>query len=181
MQHELENFSDEDGLFFYFTPAGQKHLVVRKKEVYDGATPSGNAVMAHCLYYLSIIFEIPEWRGRAEAMVASLGQAIVKYPTSFGCWALALQNITEGLNEIAIVGPGSDALLKEVNKKYVPNRVLQSSPQILDKDYPLLQNKNQHGSGPLIYVCKNYACLQPVKSVAEFELIIKKNISGAVY
>ena len=40
------DFSDEETDFFWFTGSEQKDVIVRKKEVYDGAVPSGNAVMA---------------------------------------------------------------------------------------------------------------------------------------
>jgi len=170
-EHVLNTFSDEDGLYFYFTPVNQPHLVVRKKEMYDGATPSGNAVMAENLFYLSVIFNLPAWHERAQAMVACLGQAIVKYPASFGCWASTLQNITEGLNEIAIVGSGFAELVAEVNKKYIPNKVMQSSA-VDNDEYPLLKGKTGSGEHALIYFCKNYACRQPVASVEELEQLL---------
>ena len=44
----------EDGLFYY-TNNAQTDVVVRKKEVYDGATPSGNAIITACLKYLGVI------------------------------------------------------------------------------------------------------------------------------
>jgi uncharacterized protein YyaL (SSP411 family) len=170
----IETFSDEQGVFFYFTPAGQQDIVVRKKEVYDGATPSGNALMAHNLYYLSVVFDETSWRSRAEAMVASIGQAAVKYPVSFGCWATALQNITQGLNEIAVIGPGFEAVLKGLNRKFIPNCIIQASPAAAD-DYPLLTGKAAGAGEALIYVCKNYACQQPVVHVEEALLLLKIN------
>jgi len=51
----IENFSEPDGPFFFYTIRGSKMLSFRKKEIYDGAIPSGNAVMAHNLYRLSIL------------------------------------------------------------------------------------------------------------------------------
>ena len=42
----IENFSDDENVFFYFTHRDQKDVIIRKKEIYDGATPSGNSVMA---------------------------------------------------------------------------------------------------------------------------------------
>ncbi len=170
----IDTFSDEDGVFFYFTPAGQQNIVVRKKEVYDGATPSGNALMAHNLYYLSVVFDEASWRSRAEAMVASIGQAAVKYPVSFGCWATALQNITQGLNEIVVIGPGFEAVLTGLNRKFIPNCIVQASPGAAD-EYPLLTGKAAGDGKTLIYVCKNYACQQPVTRVEEAILLLKIN------
>ena len=166
----LNSFTDEEGVCFYFTAIEQQGLIVRKKEVYDGATPSGNAVMAQSLYYLANMFNLPAWKNRAQAMVASIGQAAVKYPTSFGCWATVLQNITHGLNEIAIVGPDSASFLRQINEKYIPNKVVQASVAPMER-YPLLNGKTVEDGQTLIYVCRNYACLQPVTTVAEMALL----------
>jgi uncharacterized protein YyaL (SSP411 family) len=58
----IEHFEEPETGFFFYTNKEQADVIVRKKEVYDGAVPSGNAVMAHNLLYLSIVFDKPEWR-----------------------------------------------------------------------------------------------------------------------
>jgi uncharacterized protein YyaL (SSP411 family) len=83
----IQHFSDDENTLFYFTHHQQSSLVVRKKEIYDGATPSGNAVMAGNLAYLSIIFNKADWQERYVKMISTIGTAIVRYPTSFGVWA----------------------------------------------------------------------------------------------
>ncbi len=60
-----ENFSEEGTGYFFFTHKEQRDLVVRKKEIYDGAVPSGNSMMAFNLAYMSIIYDIPD-SGRVE-------------------------------------------------------------------------------------------------------------------
>ncbi len=163
-EHVMQDFSDNEQLLFYFTPAGQENLIVRKKEVYDGATPSGNSVMAQNLHYLSIIFNNNNWLAMAQAMVASLAQASIKYPVSFGCWASVLQNIAIGTNEIAIVGADAHAVLQQLNSKYVPNKIVQASAEACE-DFPLLAGKTAAVPDTLIYLCKNYTCLKPVSSL----------------
>ena len=81
---------------FYFTKQGQQDVIVRKKEIYDGAVPSGNSVMAYNLYQLSIYFDVPEWRQRSVDMISSLGENISRYPTSFGIWAALILELTRG-------------------------------------------------------------------------------------
>ena len=71
-------------------------MIVRKKEVYDGAVPSGNAVMAHNLRYLAIVFDQRDWADRAVAMTASLAQSVTRYPTSFGMWASMILEMVQG-------------------------------------------------------------------------------------
>ncbi len=169
----IENFSDETETFFFFTQKNQSDIVVRKKEIYDGATPSGNSVMANNLLYLSIIFDKPEWKERGGAMLQSLGNSIVRYPTSFGVWCSALQKVIRGVNEIAIVGKDAKELSNQLLGGFVPNKVLMCAREG-NNDYPLLANKNVPGSKTFIFLCKDYACKQPVESVAElWKLIIK--------
>jgi uncharacterized protein YyaL (SSP411 family) len=167
----LTDFTDEEQLFFYFTPAGQEGLIVRKKEIYDGATPSGNAVMAQNLYYLSVILNMQAWRARAEAMVASMGQVLLKHPVSFGCWASVLQNMAIGLQEIAIVGPASAAFMQQLNARYMPNKVMQASV-VQNEKYPLLQDKPVSPEQTFIYLCHNYACQRPINNVEDFGLLV---------
>jgi len=82
----VEHFEDEESPLFFYTHKGQKDVLVRKKELYDGATPSGNATMALNLYHLSIFFDIGERKMSSEQMVRALADVTIKYPTSFGVW-----------------------------------------------------------------------------------------------
>lgn len=159
-RHVNEWFSEEEGSYYYYTPAGQADIIVRKKEVYDGATPSGNAVMAENLHRLGILFDKPEWVERSEKMLLALGQAIVRYPTSFGCWNNLLLEKIAGTAEIAIVGPQFDQRLDEILKEFLPHRVLMATFQP-DATFPLLAGK-QSGDDTLIFVCRNFACEAPV-------------------
>jgi len=168
----IQSFGDEENIFFFFTGDVQTDIIVRKKEVYDGATPSGNSVMALNLLYLSIVFDKFEWRKRAEAMLQSLKEATIRYPTSFGVWALCMQQEVYGLNEIAITGPSAFVLSAEINKLYIPNKVIQSATLPLE-EFPLLRGKFQNKTADLIYLCRNYLCEEPVETVGELRLLLK--------
>ncbi len=105
-EYAIQHFSEPDTGLFFYTREGKADIIVRKKEVYDGALPSGNAVMAANLHKLGILLDRRNWRERSDQMVGSLGQAVVRYPTSFGYWAGQLLERTAGTVELAIVGPG---------------------------------------------------------------------------
>jgi len=72
----IRHFSEEETGFFYYTGISQKDVIFRKKEVYDGAIPSGNAVMAVNLHQLAILLDKAEWKRRSDSMASSLGRAI---------------------------------------------------------------------------------------------------------
>jgi uncharacterized protein YyaL (SSP411 family) len=99
VQYVTEYFSDEDERLFYFTHKDQKDVVVRKKEIYDGATPSANALMAENFLALSVVYNKKEWRERAERMVAGLLELIKSYPSSVGVWACLLLKLEPVCNE----------------------------------------------------------------------------------
>ena len=165
------HFSEEETGFFYFTHRQQKDVIMRKKEVYDGAVPSGNAVMANNLYHLSILFDNSEWRKRAQNMTTSLGGVITRYPGSFGIWASLLQEIIYGTHEIAIMGKNYEEILREILVAFIPHKVLMASDKE-NKQFPLLVGKSSKGTTK-IWLCKNFSCLAPFFSVKDLMREIK--------
>jgi len=161
-----EHFSEAATGFFYYTHQQQDDVILRKKEVYDGATPSGNAVMSHNLYYLGMIFDDTGWKERAVNMVESLWNAITKYPGSFGVWAAFIQFVTEGVKEIVLAGKDAATCLPMVLKHYVPNKIIQSTDGE-NNIFPLLAGKSVVNR-TAFYLCKNYSCDAPVYSPEEF-------------
>lgn len=168
-----EYFSDEEGALFYYTGKQQKDIIIRKTEVYDGATPSANAVMAHNLFYLSVVFDLPEWKERAQKMLAFMYIAIEKYPGSFAYWAGIYHLQASGIFEIVVTGKDTETLLRAILQEYIPNKILQSAVTIASDSLPLLKNKPVEGNAH-IYVCRDYSCLPPVFSLADLKKIIKK-------
>jgi uncharacterized protein YyaL (SSP411 family) len=165
-----EHFQETDTGFFFYTPTGQQDVIVRKKEVYDGATPSGNSVMAYNLHRLGILLNKPEWTHQAQEMLFSLGKAVTRYPTSFGNWVCLLQEVVNGTNEIAIVGTGFSDLLAEVLGTYIPHRVLMAAEKG-DSGFPLFEGRTSV-SKAAIYLCRNYTCKLPVFSANELIMLI---------
>jgi len=169
-EYVLEQFSDPETNLFFYTNKTQGDILLRKKEVYDGAQPSGNAVMADNLYRLSLYFDLPGWKEKSLKAVSSLAKAISRYPTSFGAWAGLLLEITEGTFEIAIVARQPAPVLSQVLNLYIPHKIImagydESSP------FPLLYGKKA-GDEVGIYLCRNYACHKPVSGVAELMRLI---------
>jgi uncharacterized protein len=178
--HEAENltnyivgdYSDPETPFFYYTRQGQKDVIVRKKEVYDGAVPSSNAMMAKLLHQSSLLLNRPDWGQKSRQMVSALGNAILRYPTSFGNWACLLQEFYYGTNEVAVVGEDHNAFKDNILQQYIPYRVLQSA-RMADERYPLLRGKESKEK-TAIWLCKDYACRPAVSNVSELMSLIDK-------
>ena len=163
----IEKFSDNQSNYFFFTAANQKNILVRKVDVYDGATPSANAVFACCLHYLSVVFEKEEYEVLFEKMVKGLHHAIRKYPTSFGAWAIALQSYIHQNKEVVIVGALALEEIKIFQQYYFPNIVLLVSNQASKPLIPLLKDK-LHNSSVQYYLCEHKTCKAPVNSFEKF-------------
>lgn len=157
----IKNFAEPEG-YFYYTPAHQQDVIVRKKEVYDGATPSGNAVMALNLLELGILFDNNSWRQQGQNMITRLSNVAVKYPTSFGVWLSGFYQLIKGIKEIVLAGDFKDAL-KELLQKPLPFSVIMASLQA-DEEFPLLKGKIP-GAPLAIFLCENYSCRQPVSAI----------------
>ena len=164
VQFVIENFSEEATGFFFYTHRDQKDVIIRKKEIFDGAIPSGNSVMAFNLRYLSVLFDEPDWTRRAAGMVSALDGVISEHPVSFGVWATFKQALTYIIPEVVITGRNIEAVSNEFLSKFVPYRVYQSAT-IENTQFPLLGGKpvEEH---PLIFLCESYSCQLPVNEVA---------------
>ena len=172
-EYVLKNFPDEDSGFFFFTEKNQEDVIVRKVALYDGATPSANAVIINNLLYLSLVFDKRDWHNKALVQLASLKKMITKHPGSFGVWAGTVMNIAAGINEIAIVGTDMLSLLLKTLHIYIPNKILQAITG--HSDMALLREKYNF-TKTFIYVCRNFKCAEPLADIARLEKCIKQNV-----
>ena len=163
-RYVIRDFGEPETGFFFYTHDAQDDLIVRKREVYDGATPSGNSMMASNLLYLSVIFYEPEWAERASRMSSALIRPVTAYPGSFGGWATLFQAFTYSIPEVVITGRKPEIARKEFLSNLIPYRVFQST-QEENTQFPLLRDKAVT-PGPQIFLCKDYACQLPVNQVA---------------
>ena len=166
MDYVLIHFIDEDGLYFYYTASYQKDVIIRKKESYDGAQPSGNALICSSLFYLGQVFDLTEWRKQAEKMIHSIRPSLLQYPSSFGFWAQSFYQMSTGMIELVGVGPSVYESLPTLNAAFVPNSIRLMS-QVQEDSIPLLKGKQ--GIDNQYFICKNNSCSAPMTSV---ELIL---------
>jgi uncharacterized protein len=170
----IENFFDSsDGLFF-FTSKDQTDILLRKKELYDSATPSGNSTMAKNLLRLGIMLDNADYKQKSQRMLEALSQSIEKYASSFSKWAsLAVATVFPPF-EIAVVGDDAMVKAQAINHRFLPNKIIMASVEA-DEKYPLLDKnlgQNTEGGKTWIYVCQDYACQRPVQRLEEFDKIV---------
>jgi uncharacterized protein YyaL (SSP411 family) len=160
----MDHFSEAETGFFFYTHDQQRDLVLRKKEVYDGATPSGNSMMASDLLYLSVVYDEPDWADRAFRMASALGKPVSSYPGSFGVWATLFQAFAYTIPEVVITGRQPEKTRQEFLGHLIPYRVFQSADHE-NTQFPLLRGKPIEEFSQ-IFLCENYSCQLPVNEIA---------------
>jgi uncharacterized protein len=159
-----EFYDVEEGLFF-FTSEKQTDLILRKKDLYDSATPSGNSTMLLNLQKLAILLDKADYRAITVKMLLRIKDATLRYASSFSRWALGLLHETIGIAEIAIAGANAADKALDLQTNYLTPYVLMAATES-DSRYALLAEKDFLAEAQ-IYICKDYTCQRPVQNVAE--------------
>lgn len=168
----LGGFWDEESAVFFFTHQDQQDVIMRKRDLYDGALPSGNSVMAGNLVYLSHVFDKRDWQEKANQSLDAVADLVVRYPGSFGNWAMQWMTRAFGVDEIVVTGTNFNEILTGILHIFNPAAVVQSSSVPLEK-FPLLHSK-QYTSPALVYLCSNNVCQPAVDRLDSYMQLIKK-------
>jgi hypothetical protein len=149
----LELFHDDADGGFFTTGRDAETLIVRTKDVFDGATPAANSVAALSFARLAALTGSDRYRSSATEVVDLLGDLLSSHPTAFATTVLAAELLARGATEIVVAGERAD-LVDAVHRRWLPDAVLswgEPTPS------PLWEGR-QEGQA---YVCHNYACQLP--------------------
>ena len=159
------NFNEEKSDFYYFTHKETKDVPLRKTDFLDSPFASGNAIMAENLIYLSMVFEISNWRIKANNILEKMKTSIEKHPLAYSKWATMAMNQHVGFLEIVITGSDLDSAVQKTLGYFIPNRVFQAASS-QQEHFALLKNK-KYNSAALIHICDTTGCELPVKDFRE--------------
>jgi hypothetical protein len=165
----LRLFLDPERGGFFQTGADAEALVVRPKELYDNAVPSGNSVAADVLQRLALLTGEIEYEQAAVSALGLVRDGIERSPTAFGHALCALDLFLSRSMEVAIVGdlddPATRALVDEVTvKRFLPNHVMAvmaPDDTVAAATVPLLRNRVATAGAPTAYVCERFVCHLP--------------------
>lgn len=170
-EHLFTYFWDDAAKMFCFASSEQTDLLVRKKDWYDGAQPSGNSTMCINLMKLSLIFDKPEWQEMAEMMLKQVLPAVEQYPHSFARWAEAAFYMQNPFVEVAIVGANAADFARHILQKNKKNILLifsiKSDIKFSEK-HPTIYAQPTNPNDTYIYVCSAGICHAPVQNVEDF-------------
>jgi uncharacterized protein YyaL (SSP411 family) len=170
----VDEFWDAHDGGFFFTGKSHETLIVRSKDYFDNATPSGNSVAASVLLRLAVLTDNENYRRLAVTVFQQISDQARKFPSGFGYALSGMDFLLSTAKEIAIVGadePTFRKFLREAWKPYLPNKVVAATSNISDEGnraIPLLQSKDLIHGLTTAYVCQNYSCKEPVTDVAAF-------------
>ncbi|MFW9807288.1 MAG: thioredoxin domain-containing protein, partial [Candidatus Thorarchaeota archaeon] len=166
----IEKFWDEKEGGFYFTSADSEELLVRKKDAYDGAMPSGNSVAAFNLVRLARFLGDPEFEEKASETIMAFSGIIPRVPTGFSMMLNALDFAQGQSYEIVIVGEPSKAdtkqLLDTIQEHFIPNKVIlfkgsKHQSEEVSRLAPFTKYHDTLEGKATAHVCVDYNCRLP--------------------
>jgi uncharacterized protein len=181
-------WNNESGGFF-FSPDDGEELIIRQKEIYDGALPSGNSVAALNLLRIGRITNNPEMETKAMTIMKIFSSTINKSPSAFTQLLASLDFAFHNPKEIIIVGSKNTGItkqyLREIRSKFIPNKIMillnpaenadkdepQQSREIL-KILPHLSSYRMIDNSPTVYLCENYNCKLPVNKLKDLKNLL---------
>ena len=168
----IEDFSDQNGGFFIGSKDAEK-LMIRAKDSYDGAIPSGNSVAALNLFRLGKITGNTKWTDLGYSTLKAFTDKAKQSPTGFSHMITAFMFDFKNPKEVVLVGDSNDPetqkTISAIRKNYSPNKVILfkdiSNPDALVKVAPWTEDHVMINDSPTFYICKNFACKQPTTSL----------------
>ena len=169
----LRLFRDEERGGFFQTATDAERLVIRPKELYDNAVPSGNSVAAEVLLRLWLLTGEAGYEAAGRSALSLVRDAMAGAPTAFGHALSALDLYVGPAREVAIVGDPSAsdtrALVEEITGRvYRPNVVLavgRPGDDHARRTVPLLRDREVRDGAATAYVCEGFVCRLPVIEV----------------
>jgi uncharacterized protein len=173
----LERFWDEAEGVFHDTATDAEPLVVRPRDLWDNATPSGTSAAAAMLLRLGELLGDARYTRVAVRVLESLADVAARFPAGFGNLLSALDSHLATPLELAVVGtpgePATEALLEVAGRAYLPGAVFALKHTEADSGVeelvPLLRGRTLRDGRPTAYLCERMACREPVTDAAALE------------
>ncbi len=165
-QTQLELFWDDSTADFFFTPTDHEELLIRPREHFDNATPSGNSASLWNLLVLAELTGEEHLREMADRMVERMAPALLRYPEAFSNWLCAADFHVGPVQQVVIVGEPSEreSLARVLRDHYLPRKVLvlaSASDLSAEEPLPLLRDRPPQQGKATAYVCQSYTCQAP--------------------
>ncbi len=172
----IDHFGDAEHGGFFFTPDDGEELIARRKESYDGAMPSGNAVACWVLLRLAGATGRTDLRDSAIAASGAFAGQMRRHPAGFTAMLCGVDFALGPTQEVVIAGDRDsedmDAFMEVIRKKYLPRAVvLRRAPgieaEMLSEIAPFTSKQDSIEGHITAYVCEQQACKTPTTDPEE--------------
>jgi uncharacterized protein YyaL (SSP411 family) len=171
----LAKFTDHRG-GFYFTAEDSEKLLTRRKEIYDGAIPSGNSVAFYNLLRLSRLSGDTDLEEEAGKLSRFFSSSVLGSPHAYSMFMTGLDFAFGPTTEVVLTGNRDelDEIIEKMSEEYLPNTVTHIwNPELAEK-IPYVADI-EPGEDPMIYVCKGFVCNLPTDNIVKaLEMINEK-------
>ncbi len=168
----LKHFWDSNNGGFFFTHDEFKDNIVRQKEFYDGAIPSGNSICMlnlFKLYQLTLDINLKQYLEKLEQAFYSY---IKQSPVSHTCFLTGLDCVFNSASEIIVIGDpkkeDTKLMLQSINEQYLPNSVIAlKNPNDGEslKFVKYIDSMKSIDGKATAYICQNGKCNQPITDI----------------
>jgi uncharacterized protein YyaL (SSP411 family) len=168
----IARFHDAENGGFWQSVSGAKDLILRVKEDYDGAEPSGNSVALLALLKLGRITDRREFIQVAEKSLRLFANRLQQVPQAVPYLLQALDfSLGEPCRAVVAGDPGNPearALLRAIHSVYQPHKVVLGNTGSVEPFAKTLAARD----GPLVYLCTGSACHPPTRAVASIKELL---------
>ena len=181
-EKQRELFEDTAQGAFFSSQDGDSELVLRVKEDYDGAEPSGNSVALGNLLRLAQSTDREDLRASAERLLAAFAARLTAAPVALPQMLAACEFRLGQPRQIILVGDrdaaDTKALLRALHARFVPHRIvlLVDSPEAraaLSAAIPAIAAMDKVDGHASAYVCRDYTCQLPVNTAERLDELIQ--------
>ncbi|MFC1508835.1 thioredoxin domain-containing protein [Candidatus Omnitrophota bacterium] len=165
-----KHFLDKENGGFYFTADDSEKLLIRQKQSYDGALPSGNSVAMLNLLRLGRLTYSSDLEDKAVEIGRHFSRNIMQSPTAFTFLMVAVDFLTGPSYEVVIAGnPQADdtkEMIRTLQRQFIPNTVVlfknpEQEPSAHDPLAGLTMHYTSEEGKATAYVCQNFVCKLP--------------------
>jgi uncharacterized protein YyaL (SSP411 family) len=169
----LAKFYDAENGGFWQSPPGAQDLILRVKEDYDSAEPSGNSVAIMTLLKLGEIAGRKEFKQAAEKSLRLFANRLQKAPQALSCMLQALDFLLAEPRRAVVAGdsakPETRALLHAIHSVYQPNKVALGNLGAVEPFAKTLPAK----AGAMVYLCIGTACQSPTSDLVKINELMQ--------
>ena len=175
----INYFWDEKDGAFFFTATDSEKLLVRQKEIYDGAIPSGNSIALMNLIRLYRFTGKSEFEDKASQMIKTFSQSIKTSPSAYVQFLSGLDFYLGPSKEILLTGNDYEktrSYLKVLRESFIPNKVIliknKENSESLSEITGFTKSFQAKDGETVVYICENFSCKLPIDSERELKEIL---------